>query len=172
MRAKQQTGHGQRDTGKRMKFSGKADVEAPVDGVFDVLTDFDLVERAAMRRGVEVQRTDTLRAPGAGATWHVKFNMRGKPRETDIAITGFDAPNEIVLESELQGMVIVTRIELVALSRSQTRLGVSTELTPTTLAARLMVQSLRMARGKLDKRFKGRVAEYAKELGARAGRRG
>ncbi|WP_296763259.1 SRPBCC family protein [Sediminimonas sp.] len=153
-----------------MKFSGKADVDAPIDKVFAVLTDFELIERAAMRRGVEVQRTDTLRAPGAGVGWHVKFTMRGKPRETDIAITGFDAPNEIVLSAELQGMEAVTRVELVALSRSQTRLGVVTDLTPTTLAARLMVQSLRMARGKLDKRFKARVADYARDLGERAQR--
>ena len=96
--------------------------------------------------------------------------MRGKPREAAIAVTGFDAPNEIVLGSGLQGMEVETRIELVALSRSQTRLGIKADLTPTTLAARLMVQSLRMARGKLDKRFKARVADYARELGDRAGR--
>ncbi|MTJ05414.1 MAG: SRPBCC family protein [Sediminimonas qiaohouensis] len=153
-----------------MKFSTKEDVDAPISKVFDTLADFEMIERAAMRRGVEVQRTDTLSKPGIGASWHAKFNMRGKQREVDIFVPSYDPPNEITMHSQLQGLQSEMKIELVALSRQQTRLSVVANLKPTTLSARLLVQSLKMARTKLNKRFRERVADYARELQERAAR--
>ena len=43
-----------------MKLASKKDVEAPIAQVWAALTDFETWERAAMRRGVEVARTDSL----------------------------------------------------------------------------------------------------------------
>jgi hypothetical protein len=54
--------------------------------------------------------------------------------------------------------------ELVALSRGRTRMTVTLVLQPRTLAARLMMQSLRLARNNLTKRFKVRLGEYAAEV--------
>ncbi len=153
-----------------MKFSTREDVYAPIDKVFETLADFEMIERAAMRRGVEVQRTDALRKPGVGTSWHAKFNMRGKEREVDITVPAYDPPNEIVMQSQLQGVESEMKIELVALSRQQTRLSVVAVLKPTTLSARLLVQSLKMARSKLNKRFRERVADYARDLQERAAR--
>jgi len=153
-----------------MKFSTKEDLDAPIDKVFEVLADFEMIERAAMRRGVELQRTDILVKPDVGASWHAKFRMRGKPREVNIAITVYDPPNEMVVRSQLQGVESETQIELVALSRQQTRLSVVADLKPTTLSARLLVQSLKMARNKLNRRFRERVSDYARDLQDRAAR--
>ena len=49
-----------------MRFSSKQDVEAPMEPIFQILTDFETWETAAMRRGIEVERKDTLIQPGAG----------------------------------------------------------------------------------------------------------
>ena len=147
-----------------MKFSTNEDIEAPIDAVFDMLCDFEMFERSAMRRGAEVQRTDKLSAPGVGMTWDAVFELRGKRRQVAIEMVSFDRPNEMVLESRSQGLLGVMTIELVALSRNRTRIGVSFDIKPLNLSARLLVQSLKLAKTSLTKKFKVRMAEYAKGM--------
>ena len=80
-----------------MKFSTKEDIEAPIDAVFDMLCEFDQFERAAMRRGAEVQRVDQLAAPATGMKWEAAFDMRGKRREIQIDMQSFERPTEMRL---------------------------------------------------------------------------
>lgn len=154
-----------------MKFSTNEDIEAPIDAVFEMLCDFEAFERSAMRRGAEVQRVDQRTVPGVGMMWQAVFELRGKRRELELEMVTFDAPNEIVLESTSPGMLGMTSFELIALSRSRTRVKVELEVKPLNLSARLLVQSLKLAKGSLGKKYKLRVAEYAKGMEERYQRR-
>lgn len=147
-----------------MKFSTKEDVEAPIEAVFAMLCDFESLERAAMRRGAEVQRMDTKSAPGIGMSWRSAFNLRGKRRQVEIEMTGFDKPNEMVFECRSQGLLTMMNVELVALSKNRTRIMMSFDIKPLNLSARLLVQSLKLAKTSLTKKYKLRVAEFAKSL--------
>ena len=147
-----------------MKFSTNTDIEAPIDAVFEMFCDFESFERYAMRRGAEVQRVDRLAQPGVGMAWRAAFEMRGKPRQLDLEMVRFEAPNEIWLEGTSPGMLSTTRFELMALSRSRTRVHVALEVKPVTLSARLLVQSLKLAKSSLSQKFKQRVADYARGM--------
>ncbi len=147
-----------------MIFSTKEDIEAPLEHVFGVVSDFDRFERLALRRGAEVSRMDSLREPGLGMAWDIAFQMRGKRREIEIELTEYDPPNRMLFESRSPGMGGHLIVDLVALSRHRTRLGLELELKPQTLSMRLLVQSLKLAKGNLNKKFKVRVAEYAKAM--------
>lgn len=147
-----------------MKFSTKEDIEASIEATFSMLCDFETFERAAMRRGAEVQRTDTKTVPSVGMGWNAAFNMRGKRRQVEIEMVTFDKPNEMAFECRSQGLLTHFTIELVALSKSRTRLMVSFDIKPLNLSARLLVQSLKLAKTSLTKKFKLRVAEFAKTL--------
>lgn len=153
-----------------MKFSTKEDIEAPVDAVFDMLCDFESFERSAMRRGADVQRLDRLTAPGVGMTWHAVFQLRGKRRELELEMVTFERPNEIVLESTSPGLIGQMRFELMALSRARTRIAVELEVKPLNLSARLLVQSMKLAKGSLTRKYKQRVGEYAKGMEERYSR--
>jgi hypothetical protein len=106
-----------------MKFSTNEDVEAPIDAVFEMLCDFESFERAAMRRGAEVQRVDQLVAPGVGMIWDAVFELRGKRREIQVEMVTFDHPNEILLETTSPGMIGSMSFDLMALSRARTKLA-------------------------------------------------
>ncbi|MDG1068077.1 MAG: SRPBCC family protein [Sulfitobacter sp.] len=147
-----------------MKFSSKEDIEASIEATFSMLCDFETFERAAMRRGAEVQRTDTKTVPSVGMGWSAAFNMRGKRRQVEIEMVTLDQPNEMEFECRSQGLLTHFTIELVALSKSRTRLMVSFDIKPLNLSARLLVQSLKLAKTSLTKKFKLRVAEFAKTL--------
>jgi hypothetical protein len=147
-----------------MKFSTKEDIEAPIDAVFEMLCDFETFERAAMRRGSEVQRTDTKSVPGVGMAWNAVFNLRGKRRQVEIEMISFDKPDEMVFECRSQGLMTLLNVELVALSKNRTRVMISFDIKPLNLSARLLVQSLKLAKTSLTKKYKLRVAEFAKSL--------
>jgi hypothetical protein len=153
-----------------MKFSTNEDVEAPIDAVFEMLCDFESFERAAMRRGAEVQRVDQLVAPGVGMIWDAVFELRGKRREIQVEMVTFDHPNEILLETTSPGMIGSMSFDLMALSRARTRVKVELEVKPLNLSARLLVQSLKLAKSSLTKKYKLRIAEYASGMQERYSR--
>ncbi len=76
----------------------------------------------------------------------------------------YDRPNAMRFEAQAQGLDGTMALDLVPLSQRRTRMSVALEIKPKTLSARLMVQSMKLAKTNLTKRFKLRVAHYAKEL--------
>ncbi|WGW05531.1 SRPBCC family protein [Tropicibacter oceani] len=148
-----------------MQLTASEDIEAPLERVFAELSDFEAIERQALRRGVAVKRTgDSGGSPAAGMGWTTGFAFRGKTREAQITLSDYTAPEQMVFDTVSGGLEAATRIEVVALSRSRTRINVTTELKPKTLSARLLVQSLKLAKGGIDKRFRKKMAGYAKDL--------
>ncbi|MBC7131797.1 MAG: SRPBCC family protein [Roseovarius sp.] len=147
-----------------MRFTSTEDIEAPIAHVFGEITDFQRFERAALRRGAEVRRSDDLTVPGIGMSWRAKFPLRGRMRELSLRLVEHDPPNRIALEAEAATLEARMSVDLIALSRGRTRLTVVLVLRPRTFAGRLIVQSLRLTRGRVAGRFRLRVAEYALEV--------
>jgi hypothetical protein len=146
-----------------MKFSTKEDINAPADAVFAMFSDFEVFERAAIRRGAEVRRTDRMTTPGPGMTWHAAFDMRGKRRQIEVEMVTFDRPDLVVLESISPGMLGTTTFQMTALSDTRTRLHVELELKPLNLSSRLLVQSLKLAKNSLTTKFKLSVGKFARQ---------
>lgn len=149
-----------------MKFSTREDIALPIDEVFGILSDFELMERAALRRGAQVTRLDTLAAPGVGMAWMAEFTFRGKRRALRSELTGFLPPENIVLQSTIGGLTGISTIDLVALSPRQTRMAVAIELRPQTISGRVFLQTLRLAKTRMSQRFKSGVTRFARELEA------
>ncbi|PKQ12757.1 MAG: hypothetical protein CVT70_07545 [Alphaproteobacteria bacterium HGW-Alphaproteobacteria-1] len=147
-----------------MQFTSREDIEAPIELVFAEITDFTRFERAALRRGADVQRTDSLKAPGVGMRWRAKFKLRGRMRDLAVRLSAYDPPNGIKVEAEATTLEGRMTVELIALSRARTRLSVDLTLEARTLAGRLILQSLKLARNNLTKRFRLRLAEYAMDV--------
>jgi hypothetical protein len=147
-----------------MKFVTKEDIECPIAHVFAQVADFAGFERQALRRGANVRRTDQKPQQGLGSGWHVVFSFRGKERQMQAVVTAWDPPNGYGVQSSSSGIDGTVVVELVPLSRNRTRLSLSIELKPKTIAARIMVQSLRLGRGTLQRRLDLRMSDYASEI--------
>ena len=150
-----------------MQFQIKQDIEAPIDFAFEQMTDFKSFERAAMRRGAEVQRVNEGDSHGVGVAWDARFQLRGKPRDVQIEITEFERPNRLIVSSRAPSMGGDMVVELISLSRNRTRVDTKVKLAPKNLTAKLLVQSLKLARKNVSQRLNDRLAAYAVEVEAR-----
>ena len=144
-----------------MKFSTREDVEAPIDRVFAAVSDFDAFERRMLRRGVDITRDETIPVDHEGARWKAKLNWRGRDFDFDAVLLSLKPGEGYTIKSLTNGIDCMGAVDLVALSKSRTRMFVSIDLKPTTLSARLFVQSLRLAKSNLTHRFKQRIGEFA-----------
>lgn len=147
-----------------MKFSAREDIEVPVAGVWAVLTDYEAFERAALRRGAEVQRKDQGKVPA----WQVAFVFRGKRRHVTIRQERIEAPGLLAFFGEGRHLEGNMQVELLELGPRRTRMTVTTEVRPLSLAARLFLQSMKLARGRVVRKYQARVAQLATMIEARA----
>ena len=145
-----------------MKFSTREDIEAPLDHVFAKVSNFDSFERSMLRRGVKISRSRSEVVQGT--TWRAEFRFRGKQRELDLTLGAIDPDAGYQIDFTSSGLAGQSKVELVPLSPIRTRLMVETTLSPKTLAARLLVQSLKLAKANLTKRYKNRIANLAEEI--------
>ncbi|GGH59569.1 SRPBCC family protein [Frigidibacter albus] len=150
-----------------MKFSTKEDIEAPVAFVFAELSDFDGFERGAMRRGATVKRLDRRTEPGTGMSWALEFRWRGRDRKMVTDMTTYDPPHTMAFLAESAGFEMVLGLSFLEMSRKRTRLAIELEVKPRTLASRIMLQSLKLGKAKLTRKFVARVKMAAEEIEAR-----
>ena len=147
-----------------MHLSSRTDIEAPIDFVYAALTDFEGWERAAMRRGAEVTRTDKLRAIGIGMSWKVRFQFQGKERVVDIRLLGLEPDAKLSFTGKGKLLEGDLSIELLSLSPKRTRIVVHLAVRPLTLGARLLLQSAKLARARLQSRFNKRLRQLSTDI--------
>lgn len=154
-----------------MKLSTREDIEAPIARVFQALTDFDYWERAAMRRGADILRLTTATDPAPGMQWQVGFSYRGRPRKVTVHLDSLVPATAMAFSGLSPSIEGELQIDLVEMSPHRTRMALALEMRPRTLAARLFLQSLKLAKGRIDKRFKTRAADLAALIETRSHRK-
>ena len=147
-----------------MHFTGKEDIEKPIDEVFAAITDHRSFEKQVMRRGHEISRTDALESPGVGMSWKMRIPIRGTPRDVTAIITRYEPPEQVALDVTISGLDASVVVELIELSKMRTRMSLQIELKPRTITARVLVQSLRLKRASLTNRLRRRMAEFAIQI--------
>ncbi|MDV7144620.1 SRPBCC family protein [Tropicimonas sp. TH_r6] len=150
-----------------MKFTTREDIDAPIGAVWTAVTDARRFEDKAIRKGVQVQRLSED-AVDLGASWTARFDYRGIRREMESVVTGFEAPRLLELDGNVGGLDGFLTVELSELSPETTRLELTLEIRPESLTAKMLVQTMRMAKGRLDKRFRKRVRHFAKRIARQA----
>lgn len=139
-----------------MKFATRVDVEAPADEVFARLADFPGYVRKAEARGARVRVTA---APTFG--WVAAFDWNGASRELKGEVVRFDPPRSFAAAMTAGGVEGTIEVEVLSLGPMRSQVHVAMEWRAVTIPGRLLLQSLKLVKGKLDDRFDARVAEIA-----------
>jgi hypothetical protein len=147
-----------------MKLNAKEDVAAPIAFVSAYLTDFKRWENAAMRRGAQVKRLDSLPQPGPGMEWKINFDYREQPRELTLRLQKVHPEQMLAFDCTAKPAEASMTVELLELGPRCTRIKVVMEVKPRTLTARLFLQSLRLAKAKVSDRFAKRLAQMAADI--------
>ena len=142
-----------------MNFSTHQDVDAPIQYVFQRVSNFGAYERQALRQGAHVARVDGSGPVRVGSAWNVDFTFRGKDRKLRAEISRLDAPTSLQVVTEASGLGSETTVVLVPLSPNTTRVNVTIDLMAKSMRARVMLQSLKLAKSNLNRRFAKRVRE-------------
>lgn len=149
-----------------MKLSTREDIEAPIGTVYAVVSDFASIERQLQLRGVMIDRDPAAPPSGEGRRWSAQATWRGRAHVIDAELVSQMEDRGYEIVSMSGGVYCTTVVDLVALSRTRTRLLVSLDLRPTTLSSRLLVQSLKLAKGRLTDRLALRLAEVRRRIEA------
>jgi len=147
-----------------MKFATREDIEVPIEHAFELFSDFDQFERSALRRSIDVQRTDSLKQKGVGMTWDAAFKLRSKYRRVLAEMIEFERCDGYAIEMQSIDVTAYASLDLMALSKARTRVSLAVELKPKSLSGRLMVQTLRLGKTRLTNRFKVKSAEFVRGI--------
>jgi hypothetical protein len=141
-----------------MKFKVSEDLDAPQAMVWDQFTDFTGFENDVRGRGATLTRMGNWTQPAQGAEWRGEVTVRGKSRPIAAKITQVVAPELCVIESRIGGMNCHQEMSFVPLSPAVTRVGLVLDLSADTLTARLLLQTLKLARGRVLQRLQAMLA--------------
>jgi hypothetical protein len=134
-----------------MNISAREDIQTAISVVFARLTDFAAHEAAAAaRRGVSVERLGRPNSHADRPAWKAVFQYGGREREVLIEVSDLHQPNILVAQVQHKGLEATVDIELVTLGKTRTRMIVGLELKPRSIKAKLVVQSLKIAKGSIS----------------------
>ncbi|WP_405403778.1 hypothetical protein [Paracoccus sp. Ld10] len=147
-----------------MKFSTRIDTDLPAERLFEVVGNFDALERMVIGRGATVARIDPSNEPGIGLGWNIGFDWRGKARQLRLAVTRFDRPEQITMAGHSDALDLSVIATVVALSRVKSRLLFETDVRPRNMKARLMLQTAKLGKAQLDRRYQRRIEDFVQQM--------
>lgn len=143
-----------------MRLEPTTTVPASPEVVFDKLTDLAWIEGILGARGVVLSQTAGT-GVAAGSAWQADFTARGAQRSIRVSLSRCDAPTDIVAVGE--GKLIKATVDItLSASGTGTSAQFAVEAEGLSLQGRLLVQSAKLARGRIEKRF----AKGVEKLGA------
>jgi len=149
-----------------MKFKVSEDVDAPQAMVWARFVDFTTLEDDARGRGATVTRVGNWTDAAEGVAWRGDVTVRGRSRPLAAKVTRHAPEDLCLIESRIGGMNCTYEMTFVPLAAEVTRVALVLELSADTLTARLLLQTLKLARGRVLQRLQGVIARQGNAVEA------
>lgn len=128
------------------------------------LTDFEALTHAMRANHIKVIWFRAGWPDGSETKWKLAFGFKGVHREVLAQITRVDKGHSYVVETDSDGVQAQVSVAVAAAEEGKARVTYTVDLSGQTVAARVMVQSLRLARGTLQDKLHGRLVGLTREL--------
>ena len=79
-------------------------------------------------------------------------------------MTRFDRPELVTMVGRSEAIDVAVNATVVALSRAKSRLIFETEVRPRNMKARLMLQTAKLGKAQLDRRYHRRIREFVDQM--------
>lgn len=138
-----------------MKFKVSEDVDAPADITWARFTDFSGVEAEIRGRGAELSRVGNWSEAAAGCAWRGQVTVRGRLRPITSEISALQIPERCEITTTVGGMDAVYEMTFLQLRPDMTRVQGVLDVSAKSLSARLALQTMKLARGRIMQRLQG-----------------
>jgi len=148
-----------------MRLTATHTIQAPIGLGFKEFSNFDKFETFAKQRGVKVARTDDLTGLSAGMAWRVSGNIRDKTRIIDITLTDLRPGIRLGYASQSGAMSGQFRVEFDPTMSTQTTVTLKViDPVAKSLPARLILQSVKLAKHSIEKRMLRALIKFGDEI--------
>ncbi len=147
-----------------MELKTCQDIAAPIDVAWRRITQFEQFEEGLRRQDVVLHRADPDTDVRVGTLWDAEVPMMGRTLTAKATVVRMEAPHLLRLEGRGTGIDGHAEITLTALDDGHTRADVTAGLKARALGAQVILQPLRVARGRLEEQFAARVERIARRI--------
>lgn len=140
-----------------MKFSTRVNSSSTAEQLFDRVTDFSRLEQMLIKNKVSVSRINPADEPGAGMAWKLAFDWRSKTHVLRLDVRRFDRPDVVFITGTSDLFDLLITITVFGLTQTRSRLIFETEVLPRNMRARVIIQTAKLAKGRLDRRYEQRI---------------
>lgn len=148
-----------------MEILAKHLINAPAEFVYDYLTDFGEFESVLLSLGAYIERRDNLSEDGIGMKWAIEGDYRGKFREVELTLVGMAPPEMLAFESNSKDLRSEITVDLTD-HTDQTSLELIIAPFPKTISAKLIFQSVKLAKKAVEGRLTSRLGDLATQIEA------
>jgi len=146
-----------------MKFETIEEIDAPRDFTFARFTDYTRYENLARSYGADLRRVGGFVEVSEGATWRGSIPIQGRTRGVEAEVTKYSPADYARIDTAVGGMNVVFEMRFEPLADEKTRLIAVAELQAKTLAARLVIQSAKLARKRVQAKITSKIVALANE---------
>ena len=129
-------------------------------------TYFSCFEEDARGRGAILNRVGNWTQTVQGVEWRGEVTVRGKSRPITAKVTQLVPQELCIVDSRIGGMNCHQEIIFVPLSTTVTRVALMLDLSADTLTARLLLQTMKLARGRVLQKLQGVLARQGNAVEA------
>lgn len=149
-----------------MRLKSTHVINAPKDYVFDRISDFDSFERYIHEQGGTAERTDDVAGIQVGMSWHISGTFRKKNRKVDMTLDHYYPSDKMKYAVETENMNASIFFELSEIAPGQTEMSLFIDPEARNISARLILQSVKLAKKTIEKRITTRVQNFGDQIEA------